>query len=483
MTQLSSEQGLPGAWSGALGVANIFLDGRIASWDLGAERLFGYSAEEVLDQRLGQHPLTLHSADTRTVLARVIAGLPMDRHITRVPHRSGGVIDLELGLRPRRDASGKLIGARLMLRDVTASLAQWRGRLRLDDMQQWLDAQPWAMAAVSRWGKVLRANAEFLLLTGRTNEQLEGCTEQELHDVLIGLQDVDARQPMTMEAYLMALAQAQRPKLCLRGATPTCVEVFRRPLSVEPVGQLVVLNQVDIAAAQDMAMPLAVLHNTIERLATCDFTPDRVQAAMPTLWAQSMTLKRACDALLGVGSRSTVVTKTLGLDDTTPDSATPAPLRHLNEALSDWCAAHVPPPGRQPPVFHPTLQGAVVQDLASAVLRSLDALVSNAYRFSRDQTPVSITVRQRRITAVICEIGIEVRDHGLGMTARDLSHVGAAYFRADTTGAPRDAGLGVRVARALVDQHGGAITFESHLGIGTTATIWLPLHQADEAAP
>lgn len=58
-----------------------------------------------------------------------------------------------------------------------------------------------------------------------------------------------------------------------------------------------------------------------------------------------------------------------------------------------------------------------------------------------------------------------IHDRGAGMSERDLAELGL----------PRStSGLGVMLAWAVVDRHGGLLRFESEPGRGTTATIWLP---------
>jgi signal transduction histidine kinase len=72
---------------------------------------------------------------------------------------------------------------------------------------------------------------------------------------------------------------------------------------------------------------------------------------------------------------------------------------------------------------------------------------------------------------------ITVRDTGRGMGAEELARLGTPFFTTRAAGT----GLGVVLARAAVEQHGGTLTFESAPSRGTTATILLPARPARPA--
>jgi signal transduction histidine kinase len=65
---------------------------------------------------------------------------------------------------------------------------------------------------------------------------------------------------------------------------------------------------------------------------------------------------------------------------------------------------------------------------------------------------------------------IEIRDTGKGMSAEELARVGTPFFTTREGGT----GLGVVLARAVIAQHGGAVTYASDAGRGTRVTVQLP---------
>jgi two-component system, OmpR family, sensor kinase len=78
-------------------------------------------------------------------------------------------------------------------------------------------------------------------------------------------------------------------------------------------------------------------------------------------------------------------------------------------------------------------------------------------------------------------IEIEVMDKGIGIAAADLPLVFRPFFRADRsrTRATGGLGLGLALAKRIVDAHGGSLALESAVGEGTTARVRLPIVRDD----
>jgi signal transduction histidine kinase len=67
-----------------------------------------------------------------------------------------------------------------------------------------------------------------------------------------------------------------------------------------------------------------------------------------------------------------------------------------------------------------------------------------------------------------------VGDTGLGISAEDLPHVFERFYRADPSRSSGQIGLGLTIAKAIVEAHGGSIEVSSKPGSGTTFTVVLP---------
>jgi PAS domain S-box-containing protein len=100
-------------------IITMNLDGIISSWNKSAERLFGYTAEEVIGK-----PVTIYIPPERhdeepTILARLSRGERIDHYETVRQCKYGNLIDISLTVSPIENAQGKIIGASKIARDIT----------------------------------------------------------------------------------------------------------------------------------------------------------------------------------------------------------------------------------------------------------------------------------------------------------------------------------------------------------------------------
>jgi len=94
-------------------------------------------------------------------------------------------------------------------------------------------------------------------------------------------------------------------------------------------------------------------------------------------------------------------------------------------------------------------------------------LLDNALKHSSGD----ITVSARRRDA---EIEIQVQDRGAGIPPEQLEHIFDRFYRAEEAGG-QGFGLGLSIARSLVEAQGGTITMESQVGWGSCAIVRFPV--------
>jgi PAS domain S-box-containing protein len=98
-------------------IVGMTLDGMITSWNAGAERLYGYTAREVI----GRWPIgiTVPEDEQPKILKRVGRGERVDHYETVGVRQDGRCINVSVTVSPIRDAGGKIIGASSIARDIT----------------------------------------------------------------------------------------------------------------------------------------------------------------------------------------------------------------------------------------------------------------------------------------------------------------------------------------------------------------------------
>jgi PAS domain S-box-containing protein len=95
------------------------LDGVITSWNRGAERIFGYMADEAIGQPITiVIPLDRHDEE-RAILTRIRRGERIDHFETIRQRKHGSLISVSITVSPVRDAEDKIVGASKIARDIT----------------------------------------------------------------------------------------------------------------------------------------------------------------------------------------------------------------------------------------------------------------------------------------------------------------------------------------------------------------------------
>jgi PAS domain S-box-containing protein len=136
------------------------LDGIITSWNPGARRIFGYTAEEAIGR-----PVTIlipddHLNEEPNILTRIRAGERVDHYETVRRRKDGSLVDISLTVSPIRKPDGTIIGASKIARDVTEH---------------------------NRAQETLRAQAEVIDTVNRLGQKLSG--ELDLHRLVQAVTD------------------------------------------------------------------------------------------------------------------------------------------------------------------------------------------------------------------------------------------------------------------------------------------------------
>ena len=149
----------------------------------------------------------------------------------------------------------------------------------------------------------------------------------------------------------------------------------------------------------------------------------------------------------------------------------------VNE-LAAMVAAYLQPLAEQGSIRLQVQDGApvIVQGDEARLIQVILNLVENALTYTNPGGSVIIVVRAHHGRAFLC-----VQDTGVGIAAEHLPHVFERFYRGDqarqrtqTSGS----GLGLAIAEWIVQAHGGTITVDSQVGVGSTFTVILPLHEA-----
>lgn len=125
--------------------------------------------------------------------------------------------------------------------------------------------------------------------------------------------------------------------------------------------------------------------------------------------------------------------------------------------------------------------GLVVRADAPWVIRALANILDNALRFAPPGSTVAVSAAadpRRRGDGPDGTVTIRIADQGPGMPPEVAARAFERFFRADPARAGGNSGLGLAIAREIIEAHGGTIALDTAEGAGTTVGVTLPAASA-----
>ena len=150
----------------------------ITSWNQGAERLYGYTADEVIGKSVAVLIPPERQGEELEIVAKVLAGERIEHYETERVRKDGTRIRVSLAASPIHDANGAIVGVSTQARDMSSTQ-----RALLQAAQQF-EGAPIGIAVFSvrpdSFGRLEQVNTEMTRLLGYTREELESISPGEI---------------------------------------------------------------------------------------------------------------------------------------------------------------------------------------------------------------------------------------------------------------------------------------------------------------
>ena len=150
------------------------LNGTITSWNHGAEKVFGYAADEIIGQSIYLLiPPDLHDEE-RGIMKTVKTGVGVDHYETKRITKNGTIVTLSITVSPIKDSVGNVIGASKIAHDITTRIEAEKALLESESKFRGIFES--SMAGVIFWnkdGNISETNERFLQIVDYTREDFE----------------------------------------------------------------------------------------------------------------------------------------------------------------------------------------------------------------------------------------------------------------------------------------------------------------------
>jgi len=255
-----------------------------------------------------------------------------------------------------------------------------------------------------------------------------------------------------------------------QGAIVGALAVFQ---DITPIRDLELAREAFISsAAHDLKTPLTSIHGLAQlarlRLSRLTLDAGPVPEHLLQIEASAMKMVSLLNELLDVTQLQ--MGSTLNLNQRPTDLV--ALVRGVLADLEDVAARRLRMEATVPELT------ATVD--AARIERVVSNLLLNAVKYSPRGGEITVTVTREEGPSGIWAL-VAVQDEGIGIPADDLPFIFDRFRRGrNVTGHIQGTGIGLASARQIVEQHGGTITAESMVGVGSRFTLRLPIRAAHE---
>jgi PAS domain S-box-containing protein len=455
------------------------LEGHITSWNEAAERMFGYTPDEAV----GRH-ITLIIPEDRLgeeayVIGEVRKGNRIEHYETVRRRKDGTLIDVSLTVSPVLNAAGQVAGVSKIARDVTQTKRLAREAFQLAAIVESSDdailskdlngvIQTWNRGAERMFGytadEAIGRNITMIIPEERLPEETEVLTRVRAGLSVEHFETVRKRKdgrPIDISLTVSPIRGAKGEIIGASKIARDITEPLRLRAEAEEASRM--KDEFLAVLSHELRTPLNTVLGYARMLKRDDqrMTGPVRDRALDALERNADALSRLVNDILDT---SRIVTGKLRLSLETSD---------VNGVVEDAMETVRPQADAKGIALHaevaPGLSVHADRDRLQQVLWNL---LSNAIKFTASGGAITVLGGMREEAVVI-----SVQDTGIGISGEHLPYLFQRFWQAHTGVSREFAGLGIglALARHLVELHGGTIAAESPgVGRGATFTVSLP---------
>ena len=476
------------------------LNGTITSWNKGAERLFGYTADEIV----GRPITTLIPPDRLDEEPKIIdqlkRGERVDHFETIRVRKDGSQLHISLTISPIREGDGRIVGASKIARDITErKQAELALRHRHAQFETLLNEAPLGVYLVDADFRIRELNPLARPVFGDIPDLIGSDFDEVIHrlwhkpyaDEIVALfrHTLVTGEPYfaaergelradrgTLEHYewrlsRITLADGRYGVVCyfrdISAAVQSRNALHNYAEQLKKADQR--KNEFLATLAHELRNPLAPIRNAVEILKRPDLTPENFQIARQITESQLNHMVRLVDDLLDISRISS------GRIQLRKQRVT---VKSIVDQALQTSQPHVDAAGHRVSLSLPADTVHIKGDPVR-LAQVLSNLINNACKYSENNGSIEITAAVETDKTLI----LSVKDAGIGIAAEHLPRIFELFSQVGAVSDRSQEGLGIGLAlvRGLVGLHGGSVEARSAgVGKGSDFIVRLPLGGGDE---
>ncbi|SDS43136.1 PAS domain S-box protein [Opitutus sp. GAS368] len=479
------------------------LEGIITSWNHGAEKIFGYTAEEAVGRSIVMLLPPERSEEELSTLSKLARGEKVEHFETVRVTKDGRRIDVSEGISPIKDDTGRVIGAAKIARDITQQkLAQ--EQLRRAEarntaiLQAALDAvitidresivHDWNTAAERMFGypraEAIGRNVDALIipstllqvyrdglaqylilgagsLIGRPIELTARRANGAELAIELGITPIAASEPPLYTAIIRDISARKETEAEIRRLNVELEQRVRaRTAELEAANQE--LESFSYSVSHDLRAPLRHITGFIEMLQAraAPALDEESQRLARSIADSAARMTRLIDALLGFSRLGRADLRKIRVSLAALVRGAQRELRsEMHDRKIEWISGPLPDVDGDP---------ALLQQV-------LINLLANALKYTRPREVARIEVGAK---ADAREVVCFVRDNGVGFDMRYADKLFGVFQRLHHPSEFEGTGIGLANVRLIVHRHGGRSWAEGTVNEGATFFFSLPVAAA-----
>lgn len=483
------------------------LDGIITSWNQGAERLYGYLAEEVVGRSIATFAPQEHSDELATIMERLRQGLSIDHFETERIAKDGKRVSVSLTISPIKDSLGRITGGSTIARDITErkKAADARRTSELRYRRLFETAKDGILILDANSAQIVDVNPFLLDMLGYSKEELIG---KELWEIgvfkdavasKLAFEELRERGYMRYDnlplethaglirqvefvsnSYLVGESRViqcnvrditerwraeeelrqtnQRLEKALADLQAKTHELASMTEQLWQAAKLATMGELAASVAHELNNPLATLALHAESLLDRLTGDDPKRRAVLVIEQEIERMANLVANLLLFSRRSHQQASTVDLAEEISNS-----LEFVHYHLRSHQISVVTEFADGLPNVH-----ADRQQLRQLFLN----ILTNSSDAMPDGGTLTLRASQRTRDDGVPVIQIEFSDTGIGINPADQQKLWEPFFTTKPEG--KGTGLGLPICRRIVEEYRGTIDIESERGKGTTVRIILP---------